>query len=723
MEFWFDEKQNSVLNVRLDDVNYIIETKFKSEAFSHSFLIKDVEMVEDDHYKVHWYHDAIGSIFQEFLGNALKKRGCNQKITLGRFITQFIPTENVEGMIDQSFGFEPENEPYFMIPGHIYNSNNIKNSKGIQPQLNYRGDIKYPKTSVIYTRADRSTHNAVISMHGKSIIGVRMDETTHELCGMKSSYNKELEYLYNGLGIDTRNQDPFDRISVTMGYHHFPVHYMGKLGPASHSKNNSWNKIHFGHGIEYTTSGHFYFAEIENKFGYEDCIQYFYEQIHEHPGNQVDREGAINDMVKALVEEAYNHEHHYFPTVLSGLLPDTGASGDTAWTGGMQVVYPMIRASRFVDGALDVPLDYIRHLVDSGFKTDANFFYESKNQDAWSISGWWKNDLTLYDENLNVIPEAFSAYVNGQATTYILKSYRFLMDELENERPLDLSFEELNGWFMRCKQIVDHVISHQRYDGALGVYYEASKGLPIYFNSFQGAWFLAAIAEMYLITGDKRYAAAFAKADSFYWQFLERLELWGMPMDTQDAVDEEGNLAYVTAMKTMHEASKDKKLIEQLVHCLHYEFSWKFAYNTVHVNEPLKSLNWPSSGGSITSSHNIHIHQMGNLICEEMYYVYEQTKNPYILARLKDTLNWGLGTHNSETYDFGFGQRGWATEQFFHTDGKQDDPTRIVDGGIWYDYLSWAAACCLLSCSLDIPDELYKTETEMIFSDSNKKHA
>jgi len=29
-----------------------------------------------------------------------------------------------------------------------------------------------------------------------------------------------------------------------------------------------------------------------------------------------------------------------------------------------------------------------------------------------------------------------------------------------------------------------------------------------------------------------------------------------------------------------------------------------------------------------------------------MYYTYQQTKDPYNLNRLKDTLNWGLGTFN-----------------------------------------------------------------------------
>ncbi|MGL4953188.1 MAG: hypothetical protein ACRC5Q_05235 [Culicoidibacterales bacterium] len=182
-----------------------------------------------------------------------------------------------------------------------------------------------------------------------------------------------------------------------------------------------------------------------------------------------------------------------------------------------------------------------------------------------------------------------------------------------------------------------------------------------------------------------------------------------MPIDTKDAVDEEGNLAFITGLKTVHEQTKLQAHLELLVHCLHYEYSWKFAYNTHFVHEPLKSLQWSSCGGSITSTHNIHIHPMGNLIAEELKYVYELTQNQYFLQRLQDTLLWGLQSFNTEVHNFGFGKAGWMTEQFFHTDAVQDDPTRIEDDGIWPDYLPWGAACILLSLCMESEDVLPST--------------
>lgn len=594
-----------------------------------------------------------------------------------------------EGVIVQSFAYAPEREPYFMIPGSLYGTNNIKNSKSIQPQLNYRGDPNYPKTPVLYTRADRSTHNAVLSIHDEQIIAIRIDEAS-------SGQSR----VYNGLGVDTRGHNRKDKIAFTIGYHHFPVQYRGKLYDESRSESDVLCEAPLKSEGQWTSSGQLYLAPAQNLFAYQGALVHFYDSIHQFPGNTEPRDKAIRDLTEALLENCYDWEHHYFPTVLSGTAADTGTSGDMAWTGGMQVAYPLAVASKHIGEAKKLPIDFIDNLIAHGINKQANLFYEGKDGPNWKVCGWWQNDIEVYDDAMRRLPEAHSAYINGQATCYLLKTYQIAK---EDEWPVD----NLEQWFDTAKSIIDGVVDQQREDGAYGGYFDPKDGKAVYYNSFQGSWFLAGVAELAKLTGDEKYVESFYKAEAFYWQFHEKVELWGMPIDTRDAVDEEGNLAYVTALVAMHKYNQDSSLMEKLVHALHYDFTWKFAYNTTFTNEPLKSLGWPSSGGCITSSHNIHIHQMGNLIAEEMYYVFLQTGDKHIKSRLKDTLNWGLGTHNPSDNYFGFGKRGWATEQFFHSDGRQDDPKRIEDGGIWYDYLSWAAACTLLSTAVEIEDDYY----------------
>jgi hypothetical protein len=680
------ERENSnIVNIGNDqracECNTYLFVDNKRETLTVSDIIET-----DNAVIVKWSNNEYGEIEQRWYLTEGEEGDLN-----GSFEVKVAPSKDFKAIIIQDYAFASKEMPYFMIPGSLYGTNNIKNSKSLQPQLNYRGDIKYPKTPVIRNRADRSTHNAVMSIYNNNILALRIDEDTIE------GDNR----YYNGLGVDTRNIDAYDRISVTLGYHHFPVRYIGKLGPEhSHTAEQEYGFIDFTAGKQYNTKGHIYFGNSSNRYSYEKALQFFYKEIHCAPKNKVNRKEAIEAIAGALIKDAYNKEHKYFPTVLSGKFADTNFSGDTAWTGGMQVAYPLIKSSKVVPEALVTALDYIDNLVTKGVNEATGFFYESNHNGNWMVSGWWKHDLHLYNNKLEKLSEAFSAYVNGQAVCYMLKSYRYLKDN-------NMTHEGAELWLAACRRIIDNVIEQMRYDGALGVYYDPADGEAVYYNSFQGAWFLAAIAEIAAVTNEEKYIKAFKASMSFYKKFLDKVELWGMPMDTRDAVDEEGNLAYITALKTMHELTSEKEYMKQLIHAMHYEFSWKFAYNTRHVNEPLKSLNWYSCGGSITSSHNIHIHQMGNLIAEEMYYAYKFTGDEYILNRLRDTLNWGLGTFNLEDGYFGFGKKGWATEQFFHSDGIQDDPRRINDGGIWPDYLSWAASCVLLSTSEDIPDEFY----------------
>jgi hypothetical protein len=221
-------------------------------------------------------------------------------------------------------------------------------------------------------------------------------------------------------------------------------------------------------------------------------------------------------------------------------------------------------------------------------------------------------------------------------------------------------------------------------------------------------WFVPGAALIYQLTGEKKYLLAAEKAIQHYNTYHQAGELYGTPMDTFNAVDEEGNLSYICGAVELHKATKDQKYIDLAMDGLHYEFSWKFAYNTVYSNEPLRSMNWSSGGGSITSNHNPHIHPMGNIIAGELFYLYEQTGDRYIADRLRDTCIWGLGSFNTKDNDFGFGKTGHSTEQFFYSDGILLPWWRPHDGGVWEANLPWASACPLLSCAEDIPDDFFR---------------
>ncbi|MCG8528600.1 MAG: hypothetical protein MI748_19640 [Opitutales bacterium] len=595
--------------------------------------------------------------------------------------------------------FISDKQPYFQIPGTLYGDHTLAVSRSIQPQLIYRKKGNYPKTNKLRTRADRSTHNSVLSQGSKNVVAIQIDEVT-DVDSDKDGF------VENGLCIDVSGKDSCDRIGVSMGYQHFPKLYRGKLGDASTSVGPTGKAIQLKVNEAVEASGHLYFRKKTDSFSHLNAVRFFYKKLHQHPCNKVERNDAIRLMAKAIAEDAYREDHKYFPTVLSGDRPDTGLGGDVAWTGGMQVVYPLARSYKHYPKASEIVVDFVENLITHGVNSAAGLFYESKILDEWSTTAWWTELIHKHHSDIMDERGAHSAYVNGQAACYLLKLVEFFRANPD----AGVEAERLNLWVKTALSIIDHALNEQRQDGAYGIYYHVEDGHAIHWEGCQGLWFLAAAAEAYKYTDNEKYLRSFEKADGYYFQFLKNGCLWGMPMDTGDAPDEECALPYITGAKTIHEMTGKDLYLERLLQTLEYDFSWKFAYNTRHRNEPLKSLNWSSSGGCITSAHNIHIHQMGNLVAEEIYYAWQQTGDDYVLSRLKDTLNWGLGTFNLSDGHFGFGYEGWATEQFFHSDGVQDDPTRVPNGGIWPDFLSWASACVLLSSNADIPDEFYLPE-------------
>ena len=200
----------------------------------------------------------------------------------------------------------------------------------------------------------------------------------------------------------------------------------------------------------------------------------------------------------------------------------------------MQVAYPMLLASKFNIGAKRCGLKFINHLVSEGMNENAGLFYESKHKNEWIVSGWWQKNLSVYTKDGRKLEEAHSAYLNGQACYYLLKSY-----QLASRGQWDAGE---NAWLDVCKSILNKVIDDQRSDGAYPVYFDPSNGDPLYFESFQGAWFLAAISELYKVSRDEKYFDSLKKAFTFYAEFYKRGELWGTPIDTCDALMKKGTL-------------------------------------------------------------------------------------------------------------------------------------------------------------------------------------
>jgi hypothetical protein len=133
-----------------------------------------------------------------------------------------------------------------------------------------------------------------------------------------------------------------------------------------------------------------------------------------------------------------------------------------------------------------------------------------------------------------------------------------------------------------------------------------------------------------------------------------------------------------------------------LVRGLEYEFSWRFAYNVVSELEPLRSWGWCSTGGSVTSVNNPHVHPMGSAILADIAYAAQKTGDPYFADRLEDALRWTLTVYLAHDGCYDWGRRGMVNERFCHTDALLNE--RYPDGtpaNTWFCAHSWASGAVL----------------------------
>ena len=580
-----------------------------------------------------------------------------------------------------------EGKPYFMIPGFLYGTNNLKTSDGKQPKFDYGGSVGWPVSSLFYCRADRSTHPGVITIKDSTVMMIGIQEKVDSVTLIPAD-KWSPGYLYNGLMLSSAAKE-YDMTGFQIGYENAPKRYswveVDPVIPKSEMYCCGWIERQAGKSLR---TASFYYLNATNAItDYGKALEACYNRIHQLPLKRSTRQEALHKISDAIVKYAWNADFKYF------VLTDdkNGNIGDIGWTGGMQVAYPLLKSALKTRDSLsrNVALQYINNLCNGkAMNKKAGLLFEEFRKGKWEVTGWWgvrKDCFNFGDKPLH------SAYLNGQASYYLLKACELI----KNHPP---------EWLSTAETVLKTALANQQPDGSYPCFFDPNTGKGVNYDGFQSCWFVPGMALLYKQTHDPLYLKSAERAIRYYHQFHLRGELYGTPMDTHLATDEEGNLSFIVAAAELHKITHAPAYLEMGMDGLNWEYSWKFAFNTAHSTQPLKRMNWSSAGGSITSSHNVSIHQMGNLVAGEMYYFYTQTQNPYIASRLKDVCIWGLGTYNTKDKDFGFGKTGEATEQFFYTDGLVLPWHTAWDGGVWEASLSWASACVLLSCAEDIPD-------------------
>jgi hypothetical protein len=196
------------------------------------------------------------------------------------------------------------------------------------------------------------------------------------------------------------------------------------------------------------------------------------------------------------------------------------------------------------------------------------------------------------------------------------------------------------------------------------------------------------------------------QSEKDYYNYVQKWYCYGTPLDTYKAVDSEGILSYIKACRFLHALTQDKIYLDHMLAGLEYEFSFKFGYNVPIKVPPLSKLGWSSSGGSVTSTCNPHIHPMSNCVLDELKYYTKFNPDPYVISRFKDTYYWGIQCYNRDDNEFDFGKKGWMSERFCHSEGLLIE--KYPDGSpasTWFAFLTWGAANVLEGICGELWDE------------------
>jgi hypothetical protein len=521
----------------------VLEFNFNGEKiFSRSHIKVRDEAGNYSDYGIHFDHDSLTlkcdlgvyGYYQESFrvkGSAVHGRITVKVSTDKKFIVQ-CPAEYIKNT----------HPPYYMIPGFLYGTNNIATSDGLQPKFDYGGEPGYPNSSIFYIRSDRSANSSVIRISDGicSMLGI---EHVVKDVKIKQIDKWSPAHLFTGLMLDSSMPDK-DIAGFQIGYENYPYRYSWEREPGVPKYNEKLcGFIEDLSGEELEVESIYFIENAENNSEYGNALKEFYWKFHQLPLKVGKRREAVNDIGQALISKGYNDKDKIF------VLSDDAESmllGDIAWTGGMQAAFPLLKAGLYADNNLFIgkAIEFIDNVCLNSFNNNSGLMNEEFRKGKWNVTGWWgtREDCFNFGED-----PLHSAYLNGQFSYYLLKSF-LLVDGNEL-------------WLETSKKLLDKVISSQRSDGRIGVFFDPGNGDAVDYDGFQGCWFVPALALMYKITSDTIYIESAESACDHYYSWHLKGELYNTPMDTHRAVDEEGNLAFIVAARELHEITKKTKYL------------------------------------------------------------------------------------------------------------------------------------------------------------------
>lgn len=573
-------------------------------------------------------------------------------------------------------------EPRFYLPGFMYGTNRGEAPLVVDsPCPRLRKKEEFPASPWWMVRSDRLSCPAAFAYGGQRLTGLMAPPYFVYRNGRKAAWQpgvKEPFCQYAGFGCALTPGG----IIYTLGYENAPWMFVQShtVHPRAAMGENCF-ELEAGETVSLTL--YQFDMPARDERALFPALRYVYDRCHEMPRKACTPRQTVQDIAGAILRDAWLPEHHAY----SGFVFDRGDHYEyrplpsIAWTNGLAAVVPMLQAAcRLHDeGMRCQAVDCLEHIVRHSMNERADLPYMVETAEGWSNRGWWYDRLRT---------PGHAAYLVGQCVYLVLKAYAWEKRFHGVEHP---------SWLDFAQRVIARTEKSRNSDGEYPYVLSEKTGAGLEYDSLSGAWCMAAAAYWCHLTGEKAYLPELLRSEQYYHTaFVSRLECYGGPLDIDKGIDSEGILAYIRAVRYLHEITGEAYLVEHLRDALEYEFTFKFCYNSPIKVPPLSTVGWSSCGGSITSVTNPHIHPMSSSVIDEMIYYTRHAEDAYIRSRLEDTIRWSCQTHSTFDGEYGYGKKGWMSERFCHCEGLLTE--RYPDGSpasTWFALMPWAAGCIL----------------------------
>jgi len=594
------------------------------------------------------------------------------------------------GVIKIELSKKGENPRYF-LPAFLYGRNRGEVPQRVENQFpRIRKEQDCPSSPEWMIRADRISHPAAIIFDEGNIWGIAaspyfiMDE------GEKKQWQPDRVgsfYQYAGFGCSylVEVEQVQEKLCYTLGYENAPwlfvdSHHIKER--ASMSEQNSFT-IEAGERISIVLE--VYEGKAESELAVHTILKDIYIKYHQKPRVGDTIEETVKLMSGAVAKDCWEEDKmmyaaQVFETEQEGCYR-YNELGSFSWTNGLSVAVPqLIAAIRIRDEEIrKQALECIHGIISGSMNERSGFPYTAYTEGHWSNHGWWFDLMET---------SGHSSYIVGQGIYYLLKAYEY------EKRLMDCDREE---WLAYAEPIIEYMEGSKNQDHEYPYIWSETTGAGLEYDSFSGTWCLAAIAYYSYLTGEKHYIRGLIESEAHYYEaYVRKVECYGTPLDTSKAIDSEGILAYIRAMKYLYLLTKDEKYLDHMRDGLYYEYTFKFIYNVPIQVAPLSKVGWSSCGGSVTSTCNPHIHPMSSSIVDEMLFYLERRADNYIYTRMLDTIGWGCQCHNTYEKEYDYGHRGWMSERFCYSEGllTENYPTG-EPSSTWFCLMPWAVGSIL----------------------------